>query len=148
MDVTTTMNSFRNFLNISWNGLPDFIKNTEESSWLIDDWYQTNWETLVETNINQIIEKEKLPIGFVTLEAFGSGADCNGSSSRVFNPNALATHYIQVNNIYRFDSFGELNDKNYYEISYPFNFAKVIDEQEIEIILPASNLIFKVVSKK
>ena len=148
MDITQIINSFRFFLNTSWPGLPDWIKDEVKSWHVIDDWYQTNWETLVETEINQIIDHEKLSLGVVSLEVFGCGADCNGISSRVFKPEILPTHFVQVNNIYRFDSLGIKHENGWFEISYPFDSARVFNDKGEEIILPMTNLTFKLIEIK
>ncbi len=55
MNITLIINQFRIFLNTAWTGLPDWIKNKEESRYAIDDWFQANWEALVEAEINQFL---------------------------------------------------------------------------------------------
>ncbi len=138
MIVTELINSFRQFLNVSWSTLPDLLKDRQKSWDAIDDWYQTNWETIVETQINIVRQENEM----VVLEIFGNGADCNGSSSRVFLPESLPTHCIKVNDRYRFNSFGTKYETGWFEITYPFDFIKVLDEDEIEIILSAENAKF------
>ena len=142
MNVTEIINSFRIFLNVSWAGLPGWLKDIKESDEAIYDWFQANWETIVETKINQVRFAESLSNNLVTIEHFGYGADCYGTSSRVFRPDALPTHYIKVNGLYRFDSFGNKFDTGWFDLCFPFDFVKVTDENDNEIILNADNLVY------
>ncbi|PIE02735.1 MAG: hypothetical protein CSA81_05315 [Acidobacteria bacterium] len=53
---------------------------------LFDDWAQANWEILVESKLCNTPRE--------LLEAYGDGADCNVSSSRVWCPQGKPTHRV------------------------------------------------------
>lgn len=84
MNVTRELRGFRDFLEMSWPIVSNFIQVESE----VSDWMQANWELLVErkTCKNQA----------EFLEVYGDGADINGASSRVSLPTASPTHRIEV----------------------------------------------------
>ncbi len=83
----------KNFINFLNRSLPVFndIKQFFDDEFLFDeqrnDFFQANWEILVESLI--------CAAGEEFLEAYGDGADCNGASSRVFLPDKIPTHKIK-----------------------------------------------------
>lgn len=79
--LAPALESFIAFLNISWNIV---CINLNEDD--MNDWLQANWEILVESCLGNGKR--------ILLEPYGEGADCNGDSSRVFEPNKIATHRI------------------------------------------------------
>jgi hypothetical protein len=79
LDVTDAVEAFRQLLCCSWAAVARVVENDTSGSLLID-WMQANWEMLVEASIP--------PELGVRLEVYGDGADCNGSSSRVWQPSA------------------------------------------------------------
>jgi hypothetical protein len=87
MNINQTVNAFRNFLNASWDSFTVFNNHLskEDIEDRINDWYQANWEILVESTVTNHTE---------FIEPYGFGADCNGDSSRVWLPKANATHRI------------------------------------------------------
>lgn len=80
---------FADFLTLSWSVTDKMISDrgytSDESS--RDDWVQANWELLVERKI--------LPLRNY-LEAYGSGADFNGSSSRITDFEEMPTHCLNI----------------------------------------------------
>lgn len=142
MDVTDILESFRHFLRTSWVGLPEWIKDIDNNGDDdLNDWIQANWESLVETKINKLQCRQFDTDKLVTLEVFGYGAD-NGTSSRIFRPGDLPTHFIEINGSYRFDSFGTKITEDIFEIEFPFDHLRATDDNGIEILLPTSNVTF------
>lgn len=86
MLVDHILTNFRLFVEASWERIVILAETKpEDESWL-DDWFQANWELLVEAWVCST------PSEF--LEIYGEGADCNGPSSRVWMPDATPTHRI------------------------------------------------------
>ncbi|WHI49534.1 hypothetical protein P3339_13755 [Microbulbifer sp. MLAF003] len=83
VDINNLLNFFRLFLERNLSNLCDFMEDE-----LINDWLQSNWEILVESQI--------CFQGKEFLEVYGEGADCNVASSRVWLPDAQPTHKIIV----------------------------------------------------
>lgn len=75
--------NFRDFLELN---LPRISKYLGDE--LAQDWVQANWELIVESKLCKS--------GSEFLEVYGEGADCNGDSSRVWMPNATATHRVNI----------------------------------------------------
>lgn len=86
MNVDEIVRKFQQFLEASWQSVESALPLTPEGEHFRLDWLQTNWEILVEAVI--------YPGGTSFLEFYGEGAECNGASSRVWNPAAKATHRI------------------------------------------------------
>lgn len=85
------VSSFVEFLNSSlktFDKLGNAIENQDYYEDLRNDFFQANWEILVESVIC-------IP-GKEFLDTYGEGADCNGASSRVCFPNKLPTHRIKI----------------------------------------------------
>jgi len=61
------------------------VEKDETEEFLID-WLQANWEMIVEASIP--------PEFSPRLEHYGEGADCNGISCRVWEPNAISNYQI------------------------------------------------------
>lgn len=83
VNINVLLGFFRLFLE---SNLAKLISRIDDE--LIDDWLQSNWEILVESQVCKP--------GTEFLEVYGEGADCNASSSRVWLPDALPTHRILV----------------------------------------------------
>jgi hypothetical protein len=86
--VNTVINNFSDFLNGS-NPTVKLVRDNliaDNFTDIQNDFYQANWEILVESAIC-IPGKEWLRI-------YGEGADCNSGSSRVTFPEKLPTHKI------------------------------------------------------
>lgn len=85
------MRRFAHFLSASWNAASAAATQMAEvePSEFMSDWAQANWEILVETPFRELVG-----FGEAYLEPYGEGADCNAGSSRVWNPDALATHRL------------------------------------------------------
>ena len=85
------MRRFAQFLNASWNAASAAATAMEkvDSTELMLDWAQANWELLVETPFRELVG-----FGEAYLEPYGEGADCNDASSRVWNPRAIPTHRV------------------------------------------------------
>ena len=86
MTADTVLRAFAAFLTAAWQQTSLILGQLEEANDLLNDWMQANWEILVEAVL--------LSGGTGFLEVYGDGADCYGTSSRVFRPEALPTHRI------------------------------------------------------
>lgn len=143
MDINEVVHNFRHFLNTAWTGLPEWIIKNENQEYEINDWLQANWEILVESKLNEPFRQMEVGSERIILNFFGSGADIDGrGSSRVIYPDDLPTHFILVNDKYRFDSFGTKYETGWFELTFPFNYIKAIDKDENEIILSATRAKF------
>ena len=89
MKIDIAINTFVNFLNSSWIIVSQLLferdYTTDEDS--TNDWLQANWELLVERKVLKVNEY---------LEIYGEGADYNGASSRIIDPEALPNFKIIV----------------------------------------------------
>lgn len=86
MTLTSEIKNFSEFLNISWA----FVQGAfigEDGQDVTDDWFQANWELLVERTLGVR----------VFLEVYGNGADCYGASSRITFNKELPSHYVICN---------------------------------------------------
>lgn len=85
------MRTYARFLNASWEVAWTTATTMEhvDPAEFMADWAQANWELLVETPF-----REFAGFGNAYLEPYGEGADCNDASSRVWLPQALATHRV------------------------------------------------------
>ncbi|GAB5539565.1 MAG: hypothetical protein Salg2KO_16680 [Salibacteraceae bacterium] len=87
--LDNAVRSFAKFLNASWEIVIPLLENrsytVNESS--ISDWIQSNWEILVERKVLEVNEY---------LDVYGVGADFNGSSSRITDPDALPSFSVKV----------------------------------------------------
>jgi hypothetical protein len=86
-NITRSINAFREMLNASWP-LIDALAASDMTGSYVDDWMQANWEMVVECSIP--------PHMNVILAPYGSGADCNLGSSRVWRPQATPTTAVFV----------------------------------------------------
>lgn len=86
MNVDEIVRNFQQFLEASWQSVESTLPLTPEGEHFRLDWLQANWEILVEA----VIRLD----GISFLEFYGEGAECNGASSRVWKPDAEATHRI------------------------------------------------------
>jgi hypothetical protein len=89
MKIDNAIRIFVNFLNSSWATASPLLLNrdytSDEDS--INDWLQANWELLVERKVLKVNEY---------LEGYGEGADYNGGSSRIADPEALPNFKVIV----------------------------------------------------
>ena len=86
MNIDEIVRNFQQFLEASWQSVENALSLTGGGEDLPWDWLQANWEILVEAVI--------YPDSTSFLELYGIGAECNGASSRVWKPDAAATHRI------------------------------------------------------
>ncbi len=118
MEINTdkVVRNYISFLNRSLENL-GFLENKNEDELFVlalkNDFYQTNWEILVESLIC-------VP-GKEFLEVYGDGADCNGASSRVCFPDKLPTHRIKLNPKKTKTIKNRLNNKNINIEEYTFD---------------------------
>lgn len=82
--VNCVVLEFRRFLNNCWENILN-VSDKDLSGSLRQDWYQSNWEILVEGLL--------FPSDIVLIP-YGDGADCNGASSRVLFPSRIPTHEL------------------------------------------------------
>lgn len=143
MNVGEQLRAFRQFLNQSWPIANEVLAGKEN---LLDDWKQANWEILVEAVLVNSRE---------FLEVYGDGADCNGSSSRVWKPTALNTHAVHVVPIHGpdmvdqlrgtkfscpsqglpMDQFVTLSEAGWYEPEPPFGHVLAVDGDHEKVLL-------------
>ena len=118
------LQSFQFFLKTSWEGLPHDLLQSRE----LEDWYQANWEIIVENAISK-------NSGYgVFIDVYGDGADCNHSSSRVWFPDKPPTYSIRVNDDFVFHSFGSIKDNVYTQMP-PFEYVKGESKNDELVIL-------------
>jgi len=148
MEVTKSINNFRNFILHSWEGLSFFLNNCDDPEEMLNNWLQANWEILIESTLTK--ENEY-------LEVYGFGADCNGESSRVCYPDKLPTRrilcyptngklvkdYLSNENVdianCDFMGFVSLDD-NYYKVKPPFDF--VLLSKDSQFLIHFEDVIF------
>lgn len=133
-----TVRRFAQFLNASWEMANATVAtpNNDKATNLVSDWAQANWEILVEAPLRKTSNFRQ-----AYLEPYGDGADCNDSSSRVWNPHALPTHRIVCRGLNKplildllsgrtidttrdpviFDHFATKSARNWHEETPPFD---------------------------
>lgn len=89
MEIDKAIRTFVDFLNSSWIIVSPLLLNRDYTSNedSINDWLQANWELLVERKVLKVNEY---------LEVYGEGADYNGASSRIADPEALPNFKVIV----------------------------------------------------
>ena len=153
MNVDEIVRNFQQFLEASWQSVEN-IPLTEEGEHLRLDWLQANWEILVEAVIQ--------PDGTSFLEFYGEGAECNGASSRVWEPHAEATHRIccvpkdgsEVTDLVTggsiepqdldFFGFGNPDRERRLILQPPFNVIVLSDSEGIEFIVRLEDIRFEI----
>lgn len=83
--INSVINAFLDYVRASWYIVKQFISQDTSGS-LKDDWFQANWELLVEGSLS----KDQL----IYLEIYGDGADVHSPSSRVLLPEAETSHVV------------------------------------------------------
>lgn len=80
------LQTFLAVLKAGWDAVGNVaaLKQTDPQEFR-SDWAQANWEAIVEAGVSD---------GYVFLEPYGDGADCNQTGSRVWVPGAVATHAV------------------------------------------------------
>ena len=153
MNVDEIVRNFQQFLEASWQSV-ERIPLTEEGEHLRLDWLQANWEILVEAVIQ--------PDGTSCLDFYGEGAECNGASSRVWKPDAEATHRIccvpkdgsEVTNLVTgrsiepqdldFFGFGNPDKERRLILHPPFNVVVLSDSEGIDFIVRLEDVRFEI----
>jgi hypothetical protein len=155
--VNEVVLNYQEFLNNAWSFIEKLKKIDDPNlEYFDEDWLQSNWEIMVE---NIICEP-----GNEYLEVYGPGADCNGDSSRVFLPNATATHRIccrplggkqiidliskkEVNILnFTWDQFVSW-DGTWYYTSSPFEYAllqNLDSKKDQEIVVKSNEVVFEI----
>lgn len=89
MSIDKAIRAFADFLNNSWIIVSQLLLDRDYTSNQdsINDWLQANWELLVERKVLKVNEY---------LEVYGDGADYNGASSRIADPEALPNFKVIV----------------------------------------------------
>lgn len=89
MNIDKAIRVFSDFLNSSWIIVSQLLLNRDYTSNedSINDWFQANWELLVERKVLRVNEY---------LEVYGEGADYNGSSSRIVDPEVLPNFKVVI----------------------------------------------------
>jgi hypothetical protein len=89
MNIDKAIRVFADFLNNSWIIVSQLLldRNYTSNEDSVNDWLQANWELLVERNVLKVNEY---------LEVYGEGADYNGASSRIVDPEALPNFKVIV----------------------------------------------------
>ena len=146
MDVDEIVRNFQQFLEASWQSVESMLPLTPEGE-------QANWEILVEAVIH--------PGGASFLEFYGEGAECNGASSRVWKPDAEATHRIccvptdgnEVTDLVTgrsiepqdldFFGFGTPDRERFQFLHPPFNVVVLNDREGIDFIIRLEDVRFE-----
>lgn len=138
MSIDKAIRIFAVFMNNSWAEVNQLLIDRDytsnESS--VNDWLQSNWEFLIERKVLKINNY---------LEVYGDGADFNGASSRITDPNSLANFRIKTIPKFGNSVFDILNEEEvilpnlvfdrligfrdgFYVLEPEFNFALLNDE--------------------
>lgn len=154
MNVDEIVRNFQQFLEASWQSVESALPLTEEGEHFRLDWLQSNWEILVEAVIS--------PDGTSVLEFYGEGAECNGASSRVWKPDAEATHRIccvpkdgsEVTDLVTgksiepqdldFFGFGTPERERHLFLHPPFNVVVLNDTEDINFIVRLEDVRFEI----
>ncbi len=148
MSVNNILKKFVNLLLAYWKTIESLSKKDTTESFQID-WLQANWELIVE---HFVFPTDYFANRF--LVPYGDGADCNGMSSRVWEPDAVMSHGLVCksinNNLIQdflnkqkldtsvepvvFDRFVSMKDGWYYE-QPPFD--KILGEYKDEEVVIA-----------
>lgn len=154
MQVDKITKSFATFLSSSWNSVQPLLKNrsyTDDEASLYD-WIQANWELLIERKILSLNNY---------LEPYGQGADFNGSSSRITDIEAIATHTLRVyskkpvreylnNQIIDTLSFELIFEEfvtienHFYTYSPPFDYTLTRDKQGEKRVFHLDDIFFEI----
>jgi hypothetical protein len=87
ININKEILEFNNFLNLSWPFVNCFYNKTDLINATLSDWFQMNWEILVECKVCH-------PGNF--LQVYKEGAEANGEYSRITFMDKIATHYVKV----------------------------------------------------
>lgn len=131
-NLNVVIEQFRSFLNQNLDNVNEMLEPD-----IVNDWIQANWEILVESKLCVCADQ--------FLAVYGDGADCNESSSRVWNPSSMPTHQLvcsftedavdqlskkPVDNILGFNKYLEFesfcswdNTSNQYAFDTPLEYA-------------------------
>lgn len=151
--INNEIHAFLNFLNSSWSSLNE-IYASEDLRYEICDWFQANWELLVE---HPLSHKLKLPIRLVV---YSEGADLYTDSSRVMFPFDLPSHEVRArvkagskcllsskkiitDHLYEFCEFVK-RDGDWYEQSGPFD-CVILEVSCDELLFHVSDVDFVLV---
>jgi hypothetical protein len=152
--MDAALRHFAEFLTKNWTGVRASTQGLKaiDANELLADWAQANWELLVEPHLReQVASRESF------LEPYGDGAECNGSSSRVWLPDAMPTHRIvcrqrgtasfhdlltdrvlepPIGTVVLFEQFATRADGGWYKVDAPFDCVLgYLGEQEVLIPL-------------
>ncbi len=114
MTTDNAIRIFSHFLNSSWTIVNQLLIDRDYTSNedVLNDWLQSNWELLVERKILKLNDY---------LEVYGDGADFNGASSRITDPNAVANFKINVISKNNKPVHDVLNDEEVALVNTDFN---------------------------
>ena len=152
--MDAALRHFAEFLRLNWTGVQASAQSLKaiDTNELVADWAQANWELLVEPHLREQVASDES-----FLEPYGDGAECNGSSSRVWLPDAMPTYRIVCRQrggdglhdvltdrvlepplgvIVLFEQFATRADGGWYKIDVPFDCVLgYLGEQEVLIPL-------------
>ena len=139
--------AYRSFLNDAWEVLPAWLRTREDGGRGLRDWFQTNWEMLVESPLQEALAAEE---GYVEVrkrcaQVYGEGAACNRDGDlRIAYSGFDASHEIRVNGDDRFYAFGTVSDGCFVQTP-PFDLVQTIDVRGSRRVVPAGTAAFSVV---
>lgn len=151
-DINILIRLFSNFLNLSWKSMTDILENNMVSNEdFYNDWFQANWELLIERNVLK-------PQEF--LISYGYGADYYGDSSRILERDCLPTHTIVLKSANQALIKDFLNNQTinvdgmefnqlvafrdgFYFIEPAFNYVLVEDKNDIKRVFDLRDVIFE-----
>ena len=155
--VNTVISRFLALLCDSWSAVEEIESADSTGSFRID-WLQSTWELAVEGMLRQHVD------GMLFLELYGDGADANGSSSRILEPDGYPTHTINclprasgsaldlLNGVsvdftatgMPCDRFVTLGDDGWYYERPPFDMV-LVDQDDGEMVFQHSDMEFLLV---
>lgn len=136
MNINEPVILFKNVIECSWESVNKISQSNDIKSYK-DDWIQSNWEMIVEAYCSRESN--------IFIRIYGSGADCNIGSSRVWMPNATENAVVKMRrkdghdfiNLIDNSNIGDeleldyfVNWTSWYSERVPFNAALVNCEQQ------------------
>lgn len=159
MNIDEIVRKFQQLLEASWQSVECLLPLTGEGEDLRLDWLQANWEIFVEGVIRLYPEYAQCFVEF-----YGEGAECNGASSRVWEPDAEATHRIccvpkdgsEVTDLVTgrsiepqdldFFGFGNPDRERFLILHPPFNVVVLSNNEGIDFIVRLEDVRFEIQS--
>lgn len=136
MTVNELIINFRNFLLGSWDSMERIQEylDWDDSPHFIYDWYQANWELMVEQQFFGVCLSFDKPEEAGTLVPYGCLRPLSGS--RYNGKNEVPTHKVVCRKKgrskikYNFIEFVTRDRGRYFKIAAPYDFVSVVDAKK------------------